>query len=357
MLTYVDFWRKDGGNKSRIAKLVKYLSKRTRLTVVYVGWQKEEDKAILEKEKMACELVFLGDDRELTNFEYIQRFRAYIAGKDVDILLVEYIHLAIILDYVPKHIKLILDTHDLMSEREKSFKNFGYEHPRLSWENELEIFRRFDAVMLIQEDEYLKIREVLGNDRTILVPHAVSLPKQQLRPKVSNIGFVGNVYPANEDGLRWFIRSVWPLMDKREISLNVYGKIQRVFADSGPYEKVRFHGFVPNLNDIFSEVDVMVNPVRMGAGLKIKNIESMGSGIPLVTTSHSASGLKGASGEAFLVADDAESFADCLRSLMADFKRRRKLGDTAYDYIRESFSEERCYGPLMECINQLTISN
>ncbi|NRB47195.1 MAG: glycosyltransferase family 4 protein [Saprospiraceae bacterium] len=62
---------------------------------------------------------------------------------------------------------------------------------------------------------------------------------------------------------------------------------------------MKFHGYVPNLQSIFNDIDIMINPVQMGAGLKIKSVEAMANGLPLVTTTHSATGLMKAKGKGF----------------------------------------------------------
>lgn len=94
----------------------------------------------------------------------------------------------------------------------------------------------------------------------------------------------------------------------------------------------------------------MINPVQMGAGLKIKSVEAMANGLPLVTTTHSATGLMKAKGKGFLIANEAENFAFALNRLMMDYDHRCQLGRFAHRFIQKHFSQERCFKSLLQFI-------
>jgi len=349
ILTHIDFWRGDGGHKSRITSLAQYLGNHSNLVVVYAGSAKPGDKTLVERKRFSFRTIFLSTHAQLNKADYVRRFRQFVQETHVDVCIIEYLQLAFVIDFLPRHIKFILDTHDLMSDRARSFKSFGCEHDTVSWADELAIFKKFDGVMLIQDKEYQKVRDALGPDKTILVPHGVDFPRQTVRRNVQNVGFIGNYYTPNEVGLRWFLKEVWPRVRKGGIQLNIYGKIWQAFAGLD-IEKVRFHGFVPNLQRIFSEIDIMINPVQMGAGLKIKNVEAMANGLPLITTTHSATGLMRAKGKGFLIADDAKNFAFTLNRLIVDFDHRSRLGRFAHCFIQDYFSQEACFKELLQFI-------
>ncbi len=349
ILTHIDFWRGDGGHKSRITALAHYLGHHSNLMVVYAGPAKPGDKTLIERKKFSFRTVFLSKHAQLGKADYVRRFQRLIQESPVDVCIIEYLQLAFVIDYLPTNITFILDTHDLMSDRAKSFETFGCEHESVTWPEELAVFQKFDGVMLIQDKEYHRVRAALGPDKTILAPHGVDFPRQALRQKVSSLGFIGNFYTPNEVGLRWFLEEVWPRVRKNGIQLNVYGKICRAFENKN-VEQVKFHGYVPSLQAIFNEIDIMINPVKMGAGLKIKNVEALANGLPLVTTTHSATGLMRANGRGFVIADDAKSFAFTLNRLMVDFDHRCQLGQFAHRFIKDHFSQEKCFKPLLQFI-------
>jgi len=85
--------------------------------------------------------------------------------------------------------------------------------------------------------------------------------------------------------------------------------------------------------------------------LKIKNIEALAHGLPLVTTTHGARGIEPGIHKAFLVADDAEGFIQSIGSLIKKATIRKKLRKNAHQFIRDRFSTEQCFNPLINVIN------
>jgi len=110
-------------------------------------------------------------------------------------------------------------------------------------------------------------------------------------------------------------------------------------------------GFAADTDKIYEEADIIINPVRFGAGLKIKNIEALAHGLPLVTTTHGARGIEPGIHKAFLVADDAEGFIQSIGSLIKKATIRKKLRKNAHQFIRDRFSTEQCFNPLINVIN------
>ena len=76
----------------------------------------------------------------------------------------------------------------------------------------------------------------------------------------------------------------------------------------------------------------------------------MGHGIPLITASHGAIGIKKGINKAFLVADNAQAFVQKIATLCGDYKKRVELSDRGYEFIKHNFSCERCFKPLTEFV-------
>jgi glycosyltransferase involved in cell wall biosynthesis len=80
---------------------------------------------------------------------------------------------------------------------------------------------------------------------------------------------------------------------------------------------------------------VVINPISTGTGLKIKNIEALGYGKPLVTTSVGAVGMENGSHSAFLAADTAQDFANAVIGLLQDSKVYRRFSMSGYQFAKE----------------------
>ncbi len=104
---------------------------------------------------------------------------------------------------------------------------------------------------------------------------------------------------------------------------------------------VRCVGFVDDVPTFYSGVDVVVAPIRYGGGIKIKVLEAMACGRPVVTTSIGAEGIAEADEEALVVVDDPAEFADAVVVLLEDRERRSVLGERARRLIERRFSWQR----------------
>jgi glycosyltransferase involved in cell wall biosynthesis len=109
---------------------------------------------------------------------------------------------------------------------------------------------------------------------------------------------------------------------------------------------IRFVGFIDDLTACYAHIDIAINPVRYGAGLKIKTVEAMAHGLPLVVSTQGASGLEDLAGQAFLVADDAGAFAEHIRTLAGSLALRQTMSRAAHSHAALYFGTEQCFREL-----------
>jgi glycosyltransferase involved in cell wall biosynthesis len=349
IITDIPFWRHIAGHMARLTSLTNYLSKNLRLTIIYGGFVHKSEKEYLSVAINKFKLVTFNTlEFGLANFADFIKY--YLTKNTFEICIIEYIELSFLLDSIPKNTKKYLDTHDLKSDRKKEFKKYGLPHEKFSWEEEINIFKQYDKILLIQKTEYKKVSRLLGKDKTLLISHAVNLPRQKIRKKVTNIGFIASSYPPNIEGLFWFLNNVWPSFRNYDIQLTIYGSVCNYFPRFDKYKNVCFKGLFNDLEDVYKQIDIAINPVRLGAGIKIKNLEALGSGIPLITLPHGAIGLEELANKGFLVAKDKSDFKVKLSLLIKDFNMRKSIADNGYKYISSYYSVEYCFKPLLNSI-------
>ena len=357
LATFVDFWRKGSGHRVRINALVSYLMDKTHITVFFAGAANDEGRKILALDFPMVKFEFAAHDATITFKDYKEKFKEFIQGKNFDIAVIEYIELSNILELLPSTTITMLDTHDLVFERIRSFKKYGvdYDGIVLSKKDELEIFQCYDYVLLIQKKDFEKVAQKMDSDRLLLVPHPPFLEMTHVRETCTQVGYVASQYQPNIDGLKWFIDNVWrTILKKYNLTLNVYGNIGTAFYE--PTKKIKnilFHGFTEDLIEAYKGMDIIINPVRCGAGLKIKNVEALGFGIPLMTTSHGASGMEDGVSTAFLVADTPKEFTAAFDRIIKDFAFRTQMGKAGFEYANINFSKEKSYGNLLKAINDV----
>jgi glycosyltransferase involved in cell wall biosynthesis len=347
VITHIPFWRRSSGDKARLLALVTYLNKWTRLTIGYIGDKVEYEAA----DGLRIVQFNRPDSRNIDGL--VITIRDFISVNIFDACIIEYAFLSFLLPAIPDNVTKILDTHDIVSQRNQSFRAFGARSndiTDLTEKEEHHYFSKYEYVMAIKKADYEKIAEIIGTGKVILAPHPVIGKKQPVRDVVTSIGYVASNYLPNIDAMRWFLSAVWPNLLELPITLKIIGTIGNDI-DASAIRNIEMTGMVGDIDEIYQGIDLVINPVRFGGGLKIKNVEALAYGLPLVTTSHGSKGLEEAADVAFLVADEPQLFARHIRTLVCDQALRRRLGEAAYSYAATWLSPEKCFQSLLSVIN------
>lgn len=267
-----------------------------------------------------------------------------------EVVLVEYVFFSKALDCFPNALKII-DTHDVFGDRHKLF----LEHDqRPAWfyttpDEEGTGVNRADAILAIQEKEKNYFSSLAPNKEVLTVGHLTRIvPPSPSRPFHNRLLFIGSDNDVNRHALSWFLEAVWPTILGRSphAQLEVVGTVGLRFR-AWP-EGCRSTGTVADLATCYARGDLVVNPVRFGTGLKIKNIEALGYGMPLVTTDVGAEGIEEGAGTAFLTANTAEEFTESVCRLLEQRETREKLSNAALEFVRNY--NDRATRPLFEFI-------
>jgi glycosyltransferase involved in cell wall biosynthesis len=152
-------------------------------------------------------------------------------------------------------------------------------------------------------------------------------------------------YPPNAEALAWLLSGIWPrVLERRaDARLLVVGRDvpERLAAQAGP--SVQVAGWVPEMQPWFDRARVVIVPMRSGGGTRLKVLDGLASGRPLVTTTMGAEGVALAAGEQTLIADEGEAFADAVLRTFADDALATRLG-TAGRRLAEDTYDWRAIG-------------
>ncbi len=354
LVTDVDFWNGGAGHRMRISTLAEFIASRAQLTIIFTGIANSLLSETTISEKFQCRFIAIEPSKILSPGEYGEFVRTFSEKNHFDFCIIEYIHNSYLLNYLPGDMKFILDAHDIISERKKSFADHHHEHNLFDIPEELEyeIFEVYDYVMLLCKPDIDKLSKIIPAEKLLLCPHPAAVCQHEIKKIAHHIGFIGSEYLPNKDAIEFFINECWPSISKKfETRLQIYGNIARTLNLPKTGNSIQLNGYVENLAEIYNQIDIVINPVRFGAGLKIKNIEALANGLPLITTSHGARGIEKGAGKSFLVADDASSIIDALEKLIPGYEMRKSLSENAYHFMNENFSAEICFGPLMKVLS------
>jgi glycosyltransferase involved in cell wall biosynthesis len=264
-------------------------------------------------------------------------------------VIAEYIWMAPCLDVVGNGALRLIDTHDLMHRRRQFLGRLSNIWVDCSKEEERLLLEKADVVIAIQPRELERFRELVPSRDVICIPHYVPVRRRPARADHAAVVIVASDNPGNLEGLTAFLDLSWPIILKLQPSaeLRIFGTLADK-APAGP--NIVSIGYVRSLRRAYRDAAVVINPVRFGTGLKIKNVEALAGGNALVTTSCGAEGLESGAGVAFVVEDDMERFGLAVAALLADGNARTRLGAAAAAFAEEQLSRERIYGSFLKLV-------
>ncbi len=243
--------------------------------------------------------------------------------------------------------------HDYFSKRAERFREQHVVDSVTSLEQSAEarLLAQADVIIAIQKLEAEAIQRLLPNRQVVLAPHACStVPAPQVGDGTTVL-FVGSSAAPNVLGLRWFLEGVWPEIRRKipNCRLMVAGSVAAGFPTE--IEGVQFLGTVPDLAPLYTQAGVVISPLTIGSGLKIKLIEALGQGKAIVATSATTEGCEDEVVQATLQRDDAQAFSDAVVELLADDELRRTKAAQALDVARRLYSSEASYAELLTFAN------
>ena len=170
--------------------------------------------------------------------------------------------------------------------------------------------------MSIQWDDADRLRQMLRRARVIVLPPIMKVTPRPPRARPPICMFVGSGSLPNLDGITWFIDEVWPTIIAKvpAARLAIYGSVcARLSRRSS---EIELYGNVELLEPHYDRARLSIVPLRVGSGLKIKIIEAISVGIPIVTTEVGAQGLLSIQPRPFALARSAHEMAEQVIDLL-----------------------------------------
>jgi glycosyltransferase involved in cell wall biosynthesis len=280
------------------------------------------------------------------------------AACDIDIIQLEYTQLAF-LDIETRTIPTILVEHDisfrslwrkkrqgmqsiLLEERE-SFRFVNW--LKLVF-NELHFCRKADQVHTMSEIDRAYLQKMLPRhaEQIIAIPNGVDTAYYEMKRKPAserNLLFVGNFrHTPNIEGIMYFLKDIWPLMKQRipDVKLYIIGqKPPEMLRELEKSEPIVVTDFVEDLREYYNRCAVFIAPIRVGSGTRLKILEAMAAGIPVVSTTVGAEGIKGVDGRHIFIADTPEAFTAKTYELITNAEKREKIVSSARKLVEDTY--------------------
>ncbi|MFJ2214246.1 glycosyltransferase family 4 protein [Streptomyces sp. NPDC101062] len=163
-------------------------------------------------------------------------------------------------------------------------------------------------------------------------------------------------WPPNEDAAIWFVRDILPRVRDRhpQARLLLVGKPSQAVRDLGSTPGVEVVGEVPRMGPYLDRAHVMIAPLRVGGGTRIKILEGFASGVPVISTSVGCEGLRAENGVHLRIEDDVEEFAHAVARLLVDGNQSRSLAERARCLYEERYTPHAANEAVRQLIERIT---
>jgi sugar transferase (PEP-CTERM/EpsH1 system associated) len=204
---------------------------------------------------------------------------------------------------------------------------------------------KFDVNIVVSPVDEQVLSDAVPGLRTAVVPNGVDIEyfSPGVRPDSRALIYTGgmNMF-ANRDAVLYFLNEIWPLIKSSVPDARFFAvgqdppPVLTAIAARDPHVIVT--GYVNDIRPLVREAAVYVVPLRVGGGTRLKVLDAMAMGMPLVSTAIGCEGLDVRAGEHLDVADTPAAFANATVELLRDPRRRHMLGSAARALVEERYS-------------------
>jgi sugar transferase (PEP-CTERM/EpsH1 system associated) len=156
----------------------------------------------------------------------------------------------------------------------------------------------------------------------------------------TNLVFAGSMdYSANIDAVVWFVDNVWPELRRQHpaLSFAIVGRDPTAEVRALAGDSVSVTGTVPDVRPHYSGALAAVVPLRIGSGTRLKILEAMAAGIPVISTRLGAEGLDLEDGRHLLIADSASEIIAAVTRLAASPELWQRLSRSGREVVERSY--------------------
>jgi len=203
------------------------------------------------------------------------------------------------------------------------------------------VCRSFDQVLTVSTDDENTVRQEFGVQKVSTLPTGVDTEFFTPAIEESQPGrlvFVGSMdWDPNEDGILWFIREIYPGIRRTapNTTLSIVGRnpSPRLRAVAAADPAIEITGWLSDVRPHAARAEVVIVPLRVGGGTRIKIPEAMAMAKPVVSTTIGAEGLPFRDRQELRLADKPQDFAQAVCELLSSASLRRSMGAAARERV------------------------
>lgn len=210
---------------------------------------------------------------------------------------------------------------------------------------ERKIYSKFNLSLAVTAADRDRVLDelMLRSEQVVITPNGVDTDYNHLgisRPVAGVLTYNGAVtYSANLDAVKYFMIEIMPQVRGRQPAtrLQVTGRNSGVDLTGIPMDAMEFTGYVEDIRPVVAGSWATVIPLRMGGGTRLKVLEAMALGTPVVSTPKGVEGLDLRAGEHYLLGRDSTEFANSTVELLESPELRTRLSECSSTWVRQHY--------------------
>ncbi|MBB6236690.1 glycosyltransferase involved in cell wall biosynthesis [Pedobacter sp. AK013] len=275
---------------------------------------------------------------ELVTLRFKRAFKKILEKNDYDYIFINYASWATLVEHNPftKKAVTVIDTHDFITAQLQRKVNIGQ-----SFKEEIRRISLFDIALAISVEEQYVFSQFCKN-KVVLAPMMLDKPKNvgTIEEKSFDLIYVASDNIHNQKSANWFFNEVYPLLPTN-VQICVIGQINEHLSIKA--SNITSVNFVEDLSTYYLDAKVALCPMLTGTGTKIKVVEALSYGMPVVCNTRGIDGLIDKNNNGCLVSDDAVEFKNNIMELLTDAAAYQKQAENALATFNISYEKEICY--------------
>lgn len=346
------------------------------LRILSFALESERAKMDLDEYQIENDIKYYPDDfsrilKMIDTYFYtmkaIKRYKK--EGYEPDIIILQWTQMAFLIRYIKKfypNARYIVVEEDVAF---LSYKRFADYHKN--------IIKKLIYKLIYVTVKFLELDSVRQSNKTICsnkkdakllldagissdivtnwIPYYQDLSGTDYVGTENNIVFYGAMgRPENHMSALWFIEYVFPLVKDKGVNFHVIGGGAQPDLKAYESDQIKILGYVEDLEPHFSTALCLAAPLVLGAGIKVKVLEGMSAGLPVITNEIGIEGIDAVDGKDFLFAEKPEEYVQAIEKLLSDKEYKMAMSASAKEFLAKEFNLEENLKMFIDLIGELS---
>ena len=283
----------------------------------------------------------------------ISKIKQVMKKEKFDIVHIEHLHMAYYRKFTRKGLPVFLRMHNVETTIMERFyrqqknplsKIYSFIQWKKLHEYESQAVEKFSRCIVITDVDKERLQSMNPKPVYRSIPAGVDISyfhPINCKEEPYSIVFVGSLdWFPNVDGICWFCKKVFPFIKAKvpEAKLYIVGRNPPIRVKKLENKNVVILGFVKDIREWLAKSNVSIVPLRIGSGIRIKILEALAMGIPVVSTSIGCEGIEVINGKEILIANEEKAFAKDILSLLQDENYAKRLRENGLKLVRDRYS-------------------